>query len=186
MHGSGEFLAVHEEVAVTGNADNLALWMKPLHRHRCGHAITHRSGRRCDLLGEAPETEEAMNPRRIIAGAVAQVRIAREVLAKPNHYCAEIHRTGLFGRLVGPGAIVGIGGLRLARRSAGKLQCFERRGESRRCRIDRKMRAVDTPQLLGARMHMHERLLRARNVEQRVMLRWQLAQAPADHDDEIG
>ena len=48
------------------------------------------------------------------------------------------------------------------------------------------MRTVDAAELLGARMHMHERRLRARNVEQRVALRRQLAEPPADDDDEIG
>ena len=48
------------------------------------------------------------------------------------------------------------------------------------------MRAVDTAELLGARMHVHERHLRAGNVEQRVALRRQFAEPAADHDDEIG
>ena len=48
------------------------------------------------------------------------------------------------------------------------------------------MRAVDAAELLGARMHMHERNLRAGNVEQRVTLRRQFAEPAADHDDKVG
>ena len=46
--------------------------------------------------------------------------------------------------------------------------------------------AIDAAELLGARMHMHESLLRARNVEQRVALRRHFAQPAADQHHEIG
>ena len=48
------------------------------------------------------------------------------------------------------------------------------------------MGPVDPAELLGARMHVHEGLLRARNVEQRVALRGQFAHAAADQHHQIG
>ena len=49
-----------------------------------------------------------------------------------------------------------------------------------------KLRAIDAAELFGARMHMDERHLRPRNIEQRVALRRQFAEPPADQDDQIG
>src|SRR6516162_9457529 len=48
------------------------------------------------------------------------------------------------------------------------------------------MRIIDPAQFLGARMHMHKWSLRARNVEQRVVLRRQFAQPTTDDDDKVG
>ena len=68
----------------------------------------------------------------------------------------------------------------------GRLQALERRGEFGRRRVDRKVRAIDPSEVLGARIRMHERDLRRRDVEQRIALRRHLAEPPPHHDDEIG
>src|SRR5271169_385088 len=77
-------------------------------------------------------------------------------------------------------------GLGVACRRPRKLKGLDRRGEGRGRRMDRQMRAVDAAELLRARMHVDEGRLRPRNVEQRVTLRRQLAEPPADDDDEVG
>ena len=39
----GEFLPIHQKVAVAGNADHRPLRIEPLHRHRGRNAIAHRA-----------------------------------------------------------------------------------------------------------------------------------------------
>ena len=68
----------------------------------------------------------------------------------------------------------------------GRRKAFQRRRKRRRRGVDGKMRPVDAAKLLGARMHMHQRLPRRRNVEHGVALRRQLAEAAADQHDQIG
>src|SRR5215213_8450647 len=64
--------------------------------------------------------------------------------------------------------------------------CIKRRRKRRRRGMDGKVRAVHPAELLGARMHVHEGLPRRRNVEDGVALRRQLAEPPADQQNEIG
>ena len=186
LHGGREFLAVHEEIAVAGDADDGALRIEPLHGHGRRHAVTHRARSRGDMLAETAEAVEAMNPSGVVSGAVAEDGVGREVFAQPHHDCAEIDRARLLGRLLRPGKIVGMSGRRLTARRRWKLEAIERCGERRRRRVDRQMRAVDAAELLGARMDMHERHLRPRNIEQRVALRRQFAHPAADQDHEVG
>ena len=60
------------------------------------------------MLAEAPEAKEAVNPGRIIAGAVAQDGVGGKVVAQPHHDRAEIDLARLLGRLFRPGEIVGM------------------------------------------------------------------------------
>ena len=52
--------------------------------------------------------------------------------------------------------------------------------------MDGECRAVDAAKLLGARMHVHERLFRGGNVEQAVALRGHFAEPAADQHDQVG
>ncbi len=109
-----------------------------------------------------------------------------KIVAQPHHHRAKIDGARLLGRLFRPCDVIGVGALGIAGRRAREFQLLQRRGKGRRRGIDRQMRAVDAAKLLGARMHVHERQLRARNVKQRVALRRQLAEPAADHDDKVG
>ena len=115
-------------------------------------------------------------------------RVGRKIVAQPHHDGAEIDAAGLLGRLLGPGEIVGMRGLRPGAPLdlVGRLQAFGGGREGGRRRMDREMRLVDAAELLGARMHVHEGHLRARNVEQRVALRRHLAEPAADQQHEVG
>src|SRR5258708_33099546 len=57
---------------------------------------------------EFAEPIEAMDPRRIIAGAVTQDRIGRDMITQPDHDLAEIDVAGLRRGCAGPGAIIGV------------------------------------------------------------------------------
>ena len=89
------------------------------------------------MLAEAAETKKTVDPGGVIAGAVAQDGVGREIVAQPHHHRAEIHFARLFGRLVGPGQIIGMCRLGLARRSASEFERFEHGGEGGRRGVDR-------------------------------------------------
>ena len=129
-----------------------------------------------------------MHPGREIAGAGGDEGVLRQILAQPHHDLAEVDAAGLRRRLLGPVEIIGVRGLGL--RAPGnlvrRLQAFQRRGKAGRRRVDRQMRMIDAAELLGAGMHMHERLPRARNVEQRIALRGDFAEPAADQHDQVG
>ncbi len=80
-HGGREFLAVHQEAAVAGKADHLALGKEPLGGNGSRQAIAHRAGRRRGLRVEAAEAMEAVQPGGVVAGAVGEDRIGCSVLA---------------------------------------------------------------------------------------------------------
>ena len=122
------------------------------------------------MLAKAAKAEEAMDPGRVIASAVAQHGVARKVVPQPHHDGAEIDSARLLGRLLRPGEIVGMRGLGLTAQRP-QIQVLEHRRECRGRRMDRQMRTVDAAKFFSARMDMHERHLRPRNVEQRVALR---------------
>ena len=134
------------------------------------------------------ETIETVDPRRIVAGAVAQDGVARQVVAQPNHDRAEIDATRLLGRHLRPCEKVRVGRVRsrAPRNRVGRLHRVGRFGKRRRARMDCEMRPVEPPELLGARMDVHELGLRSGNVEQAVALRRELAEPTADEEDEVG
>ncbi len=70
---------------------------------------------------EAAEAEEAVNPGGIIAGAVAQDGIGRQVFAQPHHDRAEIDAARLLGRRLRPLQVIGMGGFGVAGRHAREL-----------------------------------------------------------------
>ena len=99
LHGGGEFLAVHQEIAVAIDGEHFALGIKRLHRHRGGHAIAHEAAYRRHLGVEAAEAVEAVDPAGIIARAVAEDGIGRQMIAQPDHDLRQIDVARLGQRL---------------------------------------------------------------------------------------
>ena len=73
-----------------------------------------------------PEAIETVDPRRIIAGAVAQDGVVRQVLAEPDHDGTEIDPARLFCWDLSPRKIIGVSGLRALapRNDAGWLEAI--------------------------------------------------------------
>src|ERR1044072_1615808 len=134
------------------------------------------------MCPESTEAIETMDPRRVIAGAVTQDRVVRQIFAKPDHDGAEIDPARLLCRMLGPREVIGVSGLcALApRNGTGRFYLTERLGKRARARMDRQMRPIEASNLLGARMNVHELGLRRRDVDQRVGLRGQFAEPPAN------
>src|SRR5439155_8195784 len=74
----------------------------------------------------------------------------------------------------------------VAPRGIVQLHAFQRGGDLRHAGVDQQLALVDPAELLGARVHVHELLLRPRRLDQRVGARGHLAQARADHEQQIG
>ncbi|MCY1377793.1 hypothetical protein D9M69_653830 [compost metagenome] len=99
LHGGGEFLAVHQEAAVAGKADHLAIGKQPLGRDRRRRAVAHRAGSRRALRGEAAEAMVAVYPGGVVAGTIGQDRVFRQHLFQIGHDRPHLHRAGSgFGR----------------------------------------------------------------------------------------
>ena len=188
LRRGGEFLAIHQEVAVAVHGDHGPLRVEAFHRDRRGHAVPHR--RRCgrDVGGKATEAVEAMDPGCVVAGAVTQDGVAGKVLAQPHHDGAEIDSAGLVGGRACPIEEVRMCDRRLLapRNGPRRLQHLRHFGKACRRRMDRKIRPVDAAKLLCTRMNVDEFRPRARNVEQRIALRRDFAEAAADQHHEIG
>ena len=181
MHGGGEFLSGHQEIAVARERECTVRWrMQPLHRHRGPHPVSHGAGDGRELGAEAPVAVVAMHPDREVAGPVADEGIDRQARPQSGDDLAHVDGARDGGRRVGPGQELGMGGLgRLGPWDlVGRLQGFEASRECGGGGMNGEMRPIDPAQLLGARMHVHEGLLRARNVEQGVALGGQFAHRP--------
>src|ERR1043165_17817 len=139
---------------------------------------------RCKLS----KTIEAVNPCCVISGAIAQNSVVRQVLAQPHHDRAKIDAARLLGRHLGPREILRVSHVRpLAPGNAiGWPYGLQRRGKCGWTRVERQMRAIELPKLLGARMNVDQLHLRRRNAEQRVALRGELAQPSTDKENKIG
>src|SRR5581483_11722165 len=114
-----------------------------------------------------------VDPGSVVAGAVAEDRVRRQVLAEPHHDRAEVDGAGLLGRYFAPGEILGMRSRRLGlpawcwrRRKLG-----QRRRKARRAGLDREMRLVDAADLLGPGVDVDELGTRHRHVEEAVALR---------------
>ena len=130
----------------------------------------------------------AVHPDREVSGAVADDGVGRKLVAQAGDDLAEVDGARHRGGLVGPGQEVGMRRRRRrgpGRRRRGRETLERGRKGGRRC-VDGQRRAIDPAELLDAGIDMHERLRRARDVEQRVALRGHLAEPAADQDDEIG
>ncbi len=75
-----------------------------------------------------------------------------------------------------------------SRRAIGWRQGLRRHCSEKRAGrgVDRQRRLIDAAELVGARMHVNERLRRRGHVEERVARRRHLAQALADHQQHVG
>eukprot|EP01035_Chromulina_nebulosa_P039317 gene39317-53149_t len=105
LDGRGEILPVHQEAAIAGEGHDGALRIEPLGADRSRHAIAHRARGRGQLRRELREAVEAVHPGRVIARAIAQDRIVRQVVAQPAHHFARVEGAGDRGRLLAPAEI---------------------------------------------------------------------------------
>ena len=67
-----------------------------------------------------------------------------------------------------------------------KLQLGDRGGEGRRGRINRKIRTIDVPDLIGARMHVHELHCHVGDVEELVAAGGDFSESGTHRDEQIG
>ena len=88
LHGSGELLAVHQKVAVTGDRERHASSGDSC-RNASRYAITHGTDGGCDLgfvsLCQAVVFEESVHPARKVAGTVGQHGIGRQVFLQQEY-----------------------------------------------------------------------------------------------------
>ena len=75
LHGGGELLPVHQEIAVAGEGDDDAIGIELLGGDRGRQAEAHRAAGRPELLLERAEAQEAVDPQREIAGAGREDRV---------------------------------------------------------------------------------------------------------------
>jgi hypothetical protein len=128
-----------------------------------------------------------MQPGRVVAGAVREDGVGRQPLAQDLHHRWHLDGTGMALVLEG-GQVFGmrLGGARSPARRVDRRQRARRGGELRHAGVDRQRRLIDAAQLLGAGMDVDQRLLGNRHLEQRVAAGRHLAQAGADHQQDVG
>ena len=146
-----------------------------LRRDRGRHAVAHRAAGRRELARVVVEAPEAVHPDRVVAGAVRDDRVGQ-----PPAQVRDARRRGRAGPASARAA------------ATPRSPPAPQRSTSRPARLDAQSRTaaancsmperigssglVDAPELLGAGMHVHERLPRLRHVEQRVAGRRHLAE----------
>ena len=147
-------------------------------------AVAHRAAGRRELARELVEPPEAMHPDRVVARAVrddrvghafAQVREAHGEVDRAGHRrsAAATPRSRHAPRRTTPPSSAST---RRSRTAAANCAIPERIGS---------VGLVDAAELLGARMHVHERLLRPRDVEQRVAGGRHLAEPRPDDEQHV-
>lgn len=74
LNRRGQFLAIHQEVAVAGHIEHAALLAAMLFDDAGGdsgrYAVAHCAGRRRELRPQSPVGPETMRPSGVVAGAV--------------------------------------------------------------------------------------------------------------------
>ena len=90
LRGGRQLLAVHQEIAVAGDANDRAVPEADRGSDRGGQAIPHRPRCRRELGRHAAVAPVAVPPAREIAGAVADDRVFRELLAHCRDAWAEV------------------------------------------------------------------------------------------------
>ena len=165
-------------------ADDDALRMQQLCGN-CGRdAVAHRARARSELRAAAAELVEAVRPDRVVAGAVRQHR----VVGQPVAQVAPSPR-----RTRGRRGAWGAGGSRGTPRAPARAA---RRGARRRPGAAPPRTAgepetiaqvglVDAAELVRVGVDVDQRLLRARRLEQRVLLRRDLAEARAEREQDV-
>ncbi len=111
LHGGGEFLAVHQEVAVARHHHDGPLRQEPLGADGRRHAVAHRARGRGELAVMGRNGQNG-GPGGEVARAVAQDRVGRQHLAQVGHHAAHLEgaRGGDPGRIA-PGEVIGVQGL---------------------------------------------------------------------------
>ncbi|MCY1422029.1 hypothetical protein D9M71_376980 [compost metagenome] len=187
LDGGGQFLAVHQKAAVAGEAQHRAPRCGQCGGDGCRHAVAHRAVGGGELGAEGGVLVEAVQPYRVVAGAVAEDAVLRQVLAQPGHDLAHLHRAGR-GRAVEVAAVVLVELLDPGRMAAGVHvgQCGGLGGEGFRAAGDGQRRLVDAAQFFEAGVHVDQRLPRGGDVQQAVAAAADFAQPAADHQQQVG
>ena len=105
LHGGRKLLAIHQEIAVAGKADDGPLRKDTGRAYRRGQAEAHRAGGGPDLLLDPTEAQKAADPDGKIAGAVGEDRVGHEAPQR-EHDFGELNATRVRRRLLAPGQIV--------------------------------------------------------------------------------
>ncbi len=187
MHRRRKLLPGHQEVSVACDRNNDALGMEELRRDGRRHAVAHRAARRRELGRVVPELVEAMGPDGEVAGAVREDRVGRQPLAHRRHDVAHVERA----RHRSVAEVVEVVGATLTRvfLACGRIERRQRRErpcERLRRSGDRERRRIHAAELVGVGGDVHERLGGIGHSEQRVAGRRDLAQAVADHEQDVG
>ncbi len=133
------------------------------------HAVSHRTARRPELGAQSRVLIETVHPQREIAGAVSDYGFRRHAFAQVDDHFAHVERARRCDRLL-PRFVCGARGMgvfrprRLDRR---ELDCC--RSKFRHAGIDQQIALINAAELLGAGVHVDELLLRAWDVDQRVI-----------------
>ena len=90
LRGGRQFLAVHQEIAVAGDADHRAVLEAERGGDRGGEAVAHRARGRRELGRHRPVAPVAVPPAGEIAGAVADDGVLGELVAHRRDARAEV------------------------------------------------------------------------------------------------
>ena len=128
-----------------------------------------------------------MHPDGVVARSVGDDGIRRQRLAQVRHDLAHLKRPR-GPRRGAVRAVLGIGGLG----PGGPAPAIDRRHlrqggrHGARIRVDGQPWLVHAAELLGVGMHVHQRLLRTRHLEERIAAGRHFSQAGAEHEQQIG
>ena len=88
LHCGRELLAVHQEVAVSGQRDHDPIGKLSLCQNSGRRPISHRSASRSELCAEFAEAVVAMDPYSEVAGAITNNRVSGQAVAQPSDHLA--------------------------------------------------------------------------------------------------
>ena len=187
VHGRRQLLPRHHEVAVARQRDHRPLGVRALGRDPGGKAVAHRPAGRREMRVEAAEAVIPVQPDREVAGPVGQDRVLGQRVAHVAQDLAQLQRTGVGARLLGPVEVGGAGPghpFALARRVGAERG--QARRQAARGRVDAESGLVDAPDLVGVGMDVHQRLVACRNRQQVIGLRRDLGHAATRENHQIG
>ena len=188
LRGGRQLLAVHQEVAVAGHADDRAVLEAERRSDRGGEAVAHRARGRRELGRLRAVTPVAVPPAREIAGAVADDGVRRELVAHRRDARAEVERDA-FARLAarvhsshswcacspaGEADQVGVGPV------------VDHLGELAHVGADRQIGVIDPAELVGVGVDVDQRLAGMVGGDQSVAVGGRFAEPRADGDDQVG
>src|SRR5438552_15420999 len=128
-----------------------------------------------------------MQPYRVVAGAVSENGVFRQVLAQLRHDLPQIELAWYRPRRL-PAEIIAMrfGGTCRPRCCAERFHRSQRCAEQRNRRLDREGWLIHLAELVAARMNVDQGLLWIRRGKQRVAASDHLAYSLADHQQDIG